>query len=333
VRLLLPLVALSGCLGVPRYHGAVSDHFDGQKFFNPSGARPHRSAEDLLKWQASRDRGLWSEHPNAEPGPRPPKRVGQGALRVTFVNHATTLIQQDGVNVLTDPVYSERTSPFLFIGPKRVRPPGLKMTDLPPLDAVVISHNHYDHCDVPTLKKLQRGFPRLRIITGLGNKAFLEGEGVKNVTELDWWQSTKVGGLTVTSVPTQHFSNRSIGDADFTLWTGFVFTGPAGKTYFAGDTGFGPHFEQVGQKLGPFRLAILPIGAYRPEWFMHPIHVTPEEAVQAAKLLRAKLAVPMHYGTFALADDGETEPVDRLKAAADPKEWRVLDFGEGLDVP
>jgi L-ascorbate metabolism protein UlaG (beta-lactamase superfamily) len=335
---LLPLsllVTTAGCLSVPRYHGPTTDHFDGTRFLNPSGARPHRSAEDLLKWQSARDPGLWSWHPDAEPGPRPPRRVAKGALRVTFINHATTLIQQDGVNVLTDPIWAERASPFLFVGPRRVRPPGLKLSDLPPLDAVVISHNHYDHLDVATLKKLQRGFPRLRIITGLGNKAFLEREGLFNVTELDWWQSTPVGALSVTSVPTQHFSNRGLTDPDFTLWTGFVFSGPAGKSYFAGDTGFGPHFEQVGQRLGPFRLAVLPIGAYRPEWFMSPIHVTPEQAVQAAKALRARVAVPMHYGTFALADDGETEPVDRLLAATrdDPKAWRVLDFGEGFDVP
>jgi L-ascorbate metabolism protein UlaG (beta-lactamase superfamily) len=199
----------------------------------------------------------------------------------------------------------------------------------------VVSHNHYDHMDVATLKKLQRGFPKLRIFAGLGNKAFLECEGLKNVTELDWWQSVALGPITVTSVPTQHFSNRGLTDADGTLWAGWVLTGPAGKTYFAGDTGFGPHFEQVGQRLGPFRAAILPIGAFRPEWFMAPIHVSPAQAVEAAKKLRARVAVPMHYGTFELADDGETEPVDLLKKATaeNPRAWRILDFGEGFDVP
>jgi L-ascorbate metabolism protein UlaG (beta-lactamase superfamily) len=337
VRILAPtlLLCATACLSGPRYRGPPSDHFDGKQFFNPSGARPHRSAGDLLQWQRTRQPGFWSEHPNARPGPRPPKRVGKGALRVTFINHATTLIQQDGMNILTDPIWAERASPFLPIGPKRVRPPGLKLTDLPPLDAVVISHNHYDHLDVQTLKTLQHGFPRLRIFAGLGNKAFLESEGLKNITELDWWQSAQLGAVTVTSVPTQHFSNRGLLDADFTLWTGYVITGAAGKTYFAGDTGFGPHFEQVGKKLGPFRCAILPIGAYRPEWFMSPIHVTPEQAAEAAKKLRAKVAIPIHYGTFALADDGEFEPIERLLAATndDPDSWRVLDFGEGFDVP
>lgn len=315
--------------------GPVTDHFDGERFFNPSGARPHRHPSQLLKWQSNRQRGAWSEYREVASGPRPPARVGQGALRVTFINHATTLIQQDGVNVLTDPIWSERCSPLKHLGPRRVRPPGLKLTDLPRLDAVVLSHNHYDHLDVATLKKLQRGFPRMRIFAGLGNRAFLEGEGLAHVTELDWWQSAQVGPVAVTSVPTQHFSNRGLTDADGTLWTGWVLAGPAGKTYFAGDTGFGVHFDQVGQRLGPFRLAVLPIGAYAPRWFMAPIHVSPEEAVLAAKLLRAKVAVPMHYGTFELSDESEYEPVEELRRATaqSPQAWKVLDFGEGYDVP
>jgi L-ascorbate metabolism protein UlaG (beta-lactamase superfamily) len=289
----------------------------------------------MLKWQVERKRGQWSAYRELPYGPRPPVRVAPGKLRVTFINHATTLIQQDGVNVITDPIYSERCAPTTFIGPRRVRPPGLRMTDLPRLDAVVLSHNHYDHMDVATLKKLQRGFPAMRIFAGLGNKAFLEGEGLKHVTELDWWQSVQVGALGITSVPNRHFSNRGLTDPDGTLWTGYVFTGAAGKTYFAGDTGYGPHFSEVGQRLGPFRLAVLPIGAYRPEWFMAPIHVSPAQAVQAAKDLRAHVAVPMHYGTFELSDEGETEPVDELRraTAGNPEAWKVLDFGEGYDVP
>jgi L-ascorbate metabolism protein UlaG (beta-lactamase superfamily) len=325
-----------GCVfAAPTWKGPSGDHFDGQRFFNPSGARANRAPGQLLEWQRTRKRGAWSPYRELPSGPRPPPRVREGALRVTFINHATTLIQQDGVNVLTDPVYSERVSPLLHIGPRRVRPPGLKMTDLPRLDAVVLSHNHYDHMDLATLKRLQRGFPSLRIFAGLGNKAFLEGQGLTHVTELDWWQSAPLGGLTVTSVPTQHFSNRGLTDADGTLWTGYVLTGPAGKTYFAGDTGYGPHFAEVGRKLGPFRLAVLPIGAYRPEWFMAPIHVSPDEAVKAARDLEAKLAVPMHYGTFELSDEGETEPVETLlrATASDPGAWKVLDFGEGYDVP
>lgn len=331
-------VFLSSCLfAAPTYRGEKSDHFDGKRFFNPSGARPNRTADKLLKWQSERTPGQWSKYRELPSGPRPPLRVAEGALRVTFINHATTLIQQDGMNVITDPIYAERCAPTLVIGPRRVRPPGLKMTDLPRLDAVVLSHNHYDHMDVATLKKLQRGFPAMRVFAGLGNRAFLEAEGLQHVTELDWWQSVQVGALTITSVPNQHFSNRGLTDADGTLWTGYVFAGAAGRTYFAGDTGYGPHFAEVGKRLGPFRLAVLPIGAYRPEWFMSPIHVSPAQAVLAAKDLRAKVAVPMHYGTFELSDEGETEPVEELRraaaAAGSSEGWKVLDFGEGYDVP
>lgn len=329
-------VGTFGCaLSAPTWRGPKTDHFDGEKFFSPGAPLPHRSAGDLMKWQAHREPGPWTTHPDARPGPVPPWRVKEGSLRVTFIGHATTLVQQDGVNVLTDPIYAERASPFTFVGPRRVRPPGIRFEDLPPIDLVVLSHNHYDHLNVETLKRLQRAFPAMKILAGLGNKAFLERQGLSHVDELDWWDQRTVGGLNVTAVPTQHFSNRGLFDAEGTLWTGFVFTGKAGKTYFAGDTGYGPQFAAVGQKLGPFRLAVLPIGAYRPQWFMAPVHMGPDEAVLAARDLKAALVVPIHHGTFALADDGETEPTEALRRAAgeDGKTFRVLDFGEGLDVP
>jgi L-ascorbate metabolism protein UlaG (beta-lactamase superfamily) len=256
-------------------------------------------------------------------------------MRVTFINHATTLIQLDGVNVLTDPIYAERASPFDFVGPKRVRPPGIRFEDLPPIDAVVISHNHYDHLNVETLKRIADQWPRVRIFVGLGIKPFLESRGLIDVVELDWWEKRELGGITVRSVPNQHFSNRGLFDADGTLWTAWVLEGSAGRAYFGGDTGYGPHFAKVSQKLGPMRLAVVPIGAYRPEWFMSPVHMSPKQAVQAAVDLKASLAVPMHYGTFNLADDGETEPVEALDAALKELSapFVVLGFGEGREVP
>lgn len=331
-----------GCaLSAPTWRGPQSDHFDGKKFLTPGGAPKvggfgdARGLAALLKWQTERDRGPWSDYRDVPPGPPPPREVPKGALRVTFINHATTLIQLDGVNVLTDPIYAERASPFDFAGPRRVRPPGLRFEDLPRIDAVVISHNHYDHLDLATLRRVADTWPAVRLFVGLGIKKFLEAKGLVNVVELDWWERREVGGVTVHSVPNQHFSNRGLFDADGTLWSAWVMEGAGGRAYFGGDTGYGPHFAQVAERLGPMRLAVLPIGAYRPEWFMSPVHMSPKQAVQAAIELKATFAVPMHYGTFALADDGETEPVEALRAALEamPAPFVVLDFGEGKDVP
>ena len=328
-----------GCaLSAPTWKGAPTDHFDGKKFFSPGA--PERfpgmsSTGAFLKWQSESKRGPWGEYRDEPVGAPPPREVPMGALRVTFINHATTLIQVDGINVLTDPIYSERASPYDFVGPRRVRPPGIRFTDLPRIDAVVLSHNHYDHLNLATLRRIADTWPGVRFFAGLGDKAFLEAHGLTNVSELDWWEVREVGPVTLHSVPNQHFSNRGLFDNDGTLWTAWVFDGKGGRAYFGGDTGYGPHFKLVQEKLGPMRLAVIPIGAYLPEWFMGPVHMTPKEAVQAAEDLKAAMAVPMHFGTFPLADDGETQAVDDLKAALleHPAPFVVLGFGEGRDVP
>ena len=328
-------VSASSCLSAPRYRGPKSDHFDGTKFFTPGAPLPHGGVSDLLKWKLHGTAGAWQAYRDEPLGPPPPERVGAGEMRVTFINHATTLLQLDGINVITDPIYADRASPFSFAGPHRVRPPGIAFDDLPPIDAIVISHNHYDHLDVATLRRLQLKNPAVRIFAGLGNQAFLEGEGLKNVTQLDWWQEMSLGAVKLTSVPTQHFSNRGLNDGQGTLWSGYVLEGSKGRAYFAGDTGYGPHFKLVGEKLGPFRLAVLPIGAYLPEWFMNPIHMTPAQALDAMHDLNAAIAVPMHYGTFPLADDGETQAVGQLRLLLDENRtdvW-VLGFGEGRLLP
>jgi L-ascorbate metabolism protein UlaG (beta-lactamase superfamily) len=259
-------------------------------------------------------------------------------MRVTFVNHATVLIQQDGLNVLTDPIWSRRASPFSWIGPPRHRPPGLRFEDLPPIDVVVVSHAHYDHLDLPTLKRLQQAH-RPRFFVGLGVKEVLARAGIAPVTELDWWQSETLSPtVELRAVPAQHFANRGLFDRDRILWVGWVVKGPAGLAYFAGDSGAGPHFQEIRQRLGPVRLAVLPIGAYLPRWFMRRVHQSPAEAVAAADALGASTSVGIHFGTFALADDGQDEPPAALAAALSsrpttpPRFW-VLGFGEGRPVP
>jgi L-ascorbate metabolism protein UlaG (beta-lactamase superfamily) len=300
-------------------------------------AVPHGGFGSFLRWQWSREPGKWTER-RGPVGPRPPARVASGGLRVTFVNHATALVQQDGVNLLTDPIWSERCSPFSWIGPRRKQPPGIRFEDLPPIDVVVLSHNHYDHLDLPTLRRLAER-DRPRFFVGLGNRALLERAGIQRVDELDWWQTVPLGeGVELTGVPAQHFSNRGLFDRDGTLWLGYLLRGPAGTTYFAGDTGAGPHFAEIRRRYGSPRLALLPIGAFRPEWFMGGVHVTPEDAVAAHETLGAATSVGIHFGTFPLADDGEEEAPAALRAAlarrpeASRPRFLMLAAGEGHDV-
>jgi L-ascorbate metabolism protein UlaG (beta-lactamase superfamily) len=331
------VVAVGCSLSAPRYRGPLSDHFDGKRF---RSIEPAATGRGLLRWILNRDRGPWSERPDAAPGAKPPERVSGGALRVTFVNHATVLVQMDGVNVLTDPVWSERVSPFTWVGPKRHCPPGIRFEDLPPIDAVLVSHNHYDHMDVATLRRLSTRPPATApVLVGLGNAAFLETERVPRARDLDWWQSVSLpGGVTITAVPARHFSSRSPFDGDRTLWCGFVVSGPSGAYYFAGDTGWGSHFEEIGRRFPGLRLAMLPIGAYRPRWFMSPVHIDPDQAVRAQQALGAATAVAIHWGTFAQADDGEREPLEdlamSLAARPDPKpRFLALENGEAAEVP
>jgi L-ascorbate metabolism protein UlaG (beta-lactamase superfamily) len=326
-----------GCaLSAPRWHGLVTDHFDGKRFHSVEPL--NHGAGDSIRWLTHRERGAWRDYTDAPPAPRPPERVGAGVLRVTFVNHSTVLLQMDGVNLLTDPVWSVRVSPVSFAGPRRHRPPGLRFEDLPPIDAVLVSHNHYDHMDVPTLRRLARAH-HPRVFVGLGNAEFLEKHRVTGARNLDWWESVSLAaGVTLTAVPARHFSGRSPFDRDRALWCGFVVQGPSGAVYFAGDTGWGSHFEAIARRFPRVRLALLPIGAYRPRWFMAPAHIDPEDALRAHETLAARTSIAIHFGTFAQADDGELEPVEALKAAlssrSEPRpRFLVLDNGESVEVP
>ena len=324
-------------LAAPRYKGPLTDHFDGRKFRNLEPPQ-RRGFIDFLRWQLTSRRGRWGKWTDNKRGPVPPPRVSGKDLRVTFVNHATVLIQTEGLNILTDPVWSERASPVTWVGPKRHRPPGLRFEDLPPIDLVLVSHNHYDHLDVKTLVRLREEH-RPRFVTGLGNRALLNARGISDVTELDWWEAAKASDeLSVTCVPAKHFSGRGLSDADATLWCGYVVQGSGGNVYFAGDTGMGGHFVEINNRLGPFRLALLPIGAYLPRWFMQPVHLSPGEAAELHRTLEPRVSMAIHFGTFALGDDGEFEPAAKLREAlndkdeADSRFW-VLEHGEGRDVP
>lgn len=329
---------MSGCsFGAPQHEGDASDHFDGQRFKNlKTMNRP--GVGWVLHWQFTRSRGGWPAHaPDSEPGPKPPNRVADGALRVTLVGHATVLIQMDGVNILTDPVYSDTVGPLPGVGSTRVRPPAIRWEDLPPIHLVIVSHNHYDHMDAPTLKRLAQEHKPL-ILAGLGSKALLAEKGITGAADLDWWQSRKLKGLTVTAAPAQHFSQRGLDDQDHTLWCSFVVEGPSGRIYFAGDTAWGPHFGQIAKRFGDFRLGILPIGAYLPRWFMKYVHITPDEAIRAHLVLKAATSIGMHHDTFHLADEsyGQAERdlrMARTRRGVSPAEFPVLDWGIGRLIP
>lgn len=320
-------------LAAPRYRGPVSGHFDGRRFHNPVDSQ--REEGSFLKWRLERQPGFWREWVDDPPGPPPPARVGGGRMRVTLINHATMLLQFDDANVLTDPIWSLRCSPLQSVGPRRHRAPGIRFRDLPRIDAVLVSHNHYDHLDLATLHALRKTHGP-RIVTPLGNDLLLRSHGIGNVTALDWWQSAPLArDVRVTLVPSQHFCARGLSDRDANLWGGFVISGPSGNAYFAGDTGWGPHFAEIGQRFAPLRLAMLPIGAYLPRWFMKPVHISPAEAVEAHRLLRAQTSVAMHYGTFNLGDDGELQPLDDLRAALEANrvdDFAILEHGIGRDV-
>ena len=243
-------------------------------------------------------------------------RDNRSDATVTWIGHATLLIQLDGVNILTDPQWSERASPVRFAGPKRFTPPGLDFEALPPIHVVLISHDHYDHLDVDTVRRLaERHRPRFYVPLGL--KAWFAELGLHDVVELDWWDSRTERELTLTCVPAQHFSGRSLWSRNRTLWSGWTVAGRTKRLYFAGDTAYyQPYFTEIGARLGPFHLAAIPIGAYLPPVIMKASHTSPEEALQAFADVRGRSFVPIHWGTFDLADEPLGDPPVRLGVEA-----------------
>ena len=284
-----------------------SDHFNGRHFYNPGPGVSPRGFGQVLRWRLESRRAAWPGHVANDTYPSPPASVAPGQVAVTFINHATFLLTLPGAVVLTDPIFSERCSPVQWAGPKRVRAPGIALSDLPRPDIVLLSHNHYDHMDLPSLRAIARQHAP-QFVTTLGNAAALAAAGIEGATELDWWQAIEVGGLRIVATPARHFSARSPFDRNRTLWAGFALLREDTRILFAGDSGAGPHWAEICARLGEPDVALLPIGAYEPRWFMAPVHMNPAEAVDAHISLGARHSVGMHFGTFQLTDEAIDEP-------------------------
>jgi L-ascorbate metabolism protein UlaG (beta-lactamase superfamily) len=305
--------------------------FDGKRFHNPDASQAP-GLLDVLRWKLTS---------RPEPSPSfisdveqsvPPRRVEGSGLRTTLVNHSTVLLQQRGSNILTDPIWSERASPLSWIGPRRRRKPGVSWEDLPCIDAVLISHNHYDHLDLPTLHRLAARGDSTFIVPARGARLF-RSENIGPAHELDWGESLSLPGFTIHCVPALHFSSRGIFDRNITLWCGYVIEYQERLVYFAGDTGFGRHFAQVREKFGSPHLALLPVGAYEPRWFMSPVHMDPDEAIRAHAVLAARTSIAIHHGTFQLSDEGIDAPKKQLNVYAQHKSFLVLKNGQFADIP
>jgi L-ascorbate metabolism protein UlaG (beta-lactamase superfamily) len=299
----------------PYYRGPVSEHFDGVRFHNPNERTTDRSLAELLRWKFAFKASRW---PRSVPITRavPAERVA--GLRITMVGHATLLIQAGGINILTDPVWSARASPVQFAGPRRVTEPGIAFRDLPPIGAVLLSHNHYDHLDLPALRRLHDTFDPLMVVP-LGNDTIIRRVIPKaRIVAGDWGERISLADGTETNiVPANHWSSRGLRDRRMALWCGHWISTTAGSVYFAGDTGYGSGaiFRDIRERYGPSDVALVPIGAYAPRWFMAAQHADPAEALRIALETGARRALGIHWGTFQLTDEARDEPVLGLGAA------------------
>ena len=297
------------------YQGPPSDHFDGLRFFNRDGPTLDKSPGDILRWKLKRGAATWPALVPVTPA-RPEARVN--GLRVTMVGHATLLIQAAGLNLLTDPVWSTRAGPFGLLGPKRVTAPGIAWDDLPPIDAVLLSHCHYDHLDLATLKRLHaRDAPLMAM--PLGNDTIVRGAIPDAwIAVGDWGERLALGAQATTALtPANHWSARSLGDRRMALWTGHFLETTAGSVWFAGDTGYGDGavFRAIHLAHGGPDVALIPIGAFAPRWFMAAQHCDPAEAVKIMADVGAKRALGIHWGTFQLTDEARDEPATLLVEA------------------
>jgi L-ascorbate metabolism protein UlaG (beta-lactamase superfamily) len=306
-------------------------HFDGRRFYNPDAPQA-LGFLDALRWKLTT---------RPEPSPPfiadvdqsiPPRKVEGRQIRITLVNHSTVLVQGSGFNLLTDPIWSERASPLSRIGPRRRRKPGVRLDDVPPIDAVLLSHNHYDHLDLPSLRQLA-ALRRSTFVVAARGSRLLRSQKIEPAHELDWGESLTISGIAIHCVPAMHFSARGIFDRNKTLWCGYLIEYPEQLVYFAGDTAFGDHFAQIREEFGSPTLALLPIGAYEPRWFMSPVHMSPEEAVQAHDILGAQTSIAIHHGTFQLADDGVDTPKKRLLGCRRDRAFLILNNGQSAALP
>jgi L-ascorbate metabolism protein UlaG (beta-lactamase superfamily) len=302
--------------GVPRsvnpyYSGSPSDHFDGQRFFNPDH-ETDRGLRDILRWRLKESRAAW---PRSIPVRQAIPDPCVAGLRATIVGHASVLIQAGGLNILTDPVWSERASPVAFAGPRRVTAPGIAFEDLPPIDVVLLSHNHYDHMEMATLRRLNATHRPL-VVTPLGNDVILR-RAIRDIKVVagDWWDRIDIGkSAEVMILPANHWSSRTGRDRRMALWSGFMLSTSGGNVYFAGDTAYGDGriFREIRRRTSRPDLALIPIGAYAPRWFMKAQHTDPNEAAQIMEDLEAARAVGIHWGVFQLTDEPRDEPRERL---------------------
>lgn len=321
------------------YRGPPSDHFDGERFYNPGTAGPARGFDPLrmARFLLRRDRAAWPEHVAIIPG-RPPERIAGDAMRVTWIGHSTVLVQTRGLNILTDPIWSEVASPISAVGPRRVRAPGVRFEDLPRIDVVLLSHNHYDHMDLPTLERLWAR-DRPRIVTSLGNDTILADHGIAAVAR-DWGGRVTIApGVDVVVERVQHWGSRFGRDRNRALWSGFTVTLPGGNLFYAGDTGLGDgRWVAEAAARGPVRLAILPIGAFEPRAMMRDSHIGPAEAADIFGRLGAAHALGVHWGTFQLSNEAIDAPPSLLAAelgrrGVAPGRFRTIEVGMPWDVP
>ena len=293
----------------------ASDHFNGKTFFNPGG-RADRSLLDVLRWQLTSRRARWPDWVDIVPQPPPPAPSRHGGMAATWINQATFLLQTESHTLLTDPIFSERCSPVSWAGPRRVHAPGVAFAALPKIDTVLLSHDHYDHCDLPSLQRLARAH-QPQFVAPLGHRALLAEAGATRIVELDWWQSHPLApDLTVTLTPARHWSRRGPGGTNRRLWGGYYLHAAARRVWFVGDSGYDETlFREIGRRCGAPDLALIPIGAYDPRWFMSAAHMNPAEAVRAHRDSSAHRSLAMHWGSFQLTDEGRDAPLRALELA------------------